>query len=98
MSNLKDALHIPDTQAARDDRRLAIQRVGVRGVRYPIDLRIGATVASTVAEWDLDVSLAAEQKGTHMSRFVAWLEAQDGPFDVAALRAGLAAMLALLEA
>ena len=31
MSNLKDALHIPDTQSARDERHLAIQRVGVRG-------------------------------------------------------------------
>ena len=29
MSNLKDALHIPDTQSARDERHLAIQRVGV---------------------------------------------------------------------
>jgi GTP cyclohydrolase I len=98
MSNLKDALHIPDTQGARDDRRLAIQRVGVRGVRYPIELRIGTTVASTVAEWDLDVALPAEQKGTHMSRFVAWLEAQDGPLDAAALRSGLASMLSLLDA
>jgi len=98
MSNLKDALHIPDTQGARDDRRLAIQRVGVRGVRYPIELRIGTTVASTVAEWDLDVALPAEQKGTHMSRFVAWLEAQDGPLDASALRGGLASMLALLDA
>jgi GTP cyclohydrolase I len=98
MSNLKDALHIPDTQGARDNRRLAIQRVGVRGVRYPIELRIGTTVASTVAEWDLDVALPAEQKGTHMSRFVAWLEAQDGPLDAAALRTGLVSMLSLLDA
>jgi GTP cyclohydrolase I len=98
MSNLKDALHIPDTQSTRDERHLAIQRVGVRGVRYPLDLRIGSTVASTIAEWDLDVALPAEQKGTHMSRFVAWLEALDGPVDAAALRAGLAAMLQRLGA
>ena len=30
MTNLIDALHIPDTQSARDDRRLAIQRVDTR--------------------------------------------------------------------
>ena len=75
MTNLIDALHIPDTQSARDDRHLAIQRVGIRGVRYPLQLRIGTTLAPTVAEWDLDVALPAEQKGTHMSRFVAWLDA-----------------------
>jgi GTP cyclohydrolase I len=98
MTNLIDALHIPDTQAARDDRRLAIQRVGVRSVRYPLQLRIEGAVVPTVAEWALDVALPAEQKGTHMSRFVAWLDAIDGPLDVAALRPQAARMLALLGA
>ncbi len=98
MSNLKDALHIPDTQGARDDRHLAIQRVGVKGLRYPLQLQIGSTVSPTVAMWDLDVALPAEQKGTHMSRFVAWLDALDTPLDAAALRAGLAVMLDKLHA
>ena len=98
MSNLKDALHIPDTQSERDERHLAIQRVGVKSVRYPLQLRIGAAVSSTVAMWDLDVALPAEQKGTHMSRFVAWLDALDRPLDAAALRAELALMLDKLHA
>ena len=49
----------------------------MRGVRYPIQLRIEGAVVPTVAEWALDVALPAEQKGTHMSRFVAWLDAID---------------------
>ena len=98
MTNLIDALHIPDTQSARDDRHLAIQRVGVRGVRYPIQLRIEGAVVPTVAEWSLDVALPAEQKGTHMSRFVAWLDASVDPLDVATLRREGARMLALLGA
>jgi GTP cyclohydrolase I len=98
MSNLKDALHIPDTQGERDERRLLIQRVGVKDVRYPIELRIGKTTLPTVAQWDLDVALPAEKKGTHMSRFVAWLDALDAPLDAASLRSGLAAMLAKLHA
>jgi GTP cyclohydrolase IB len=98
MTNLIDALHIPDTQSARDDRQLAIQRVGVRAVRYPLQLRIEGAVVPTVAEWALDVALPAEQKGTHMSRFVAWLDAIDAPLDVATLRAQAARMLALLGA
>ena len=98
MSNLKDALHIPDTQSARDERHLAIQRVGVKSVRYPLQLRIGNAVSPTVALWDLDVALPAEQKGTHMSRFVAWLDALDRPLDAALLRGELAVMLDKLHA
>jgi GTP cyclohydrolase I len=98
MTNLIDALHIPDTQSARDDRHLAIQRVGVRSVRYPVQLRIEGAVVPTVAEWSLDVALPAEQKGTHMSRFVAWLDAIDAPLDAAMLREEAARMLALLGA
>ena len=98
MTNLIDALHIPDTQSARDDRHLAIQRVGVRGVRYPLQLTIEGAVVPTVAEWSLDVALPAEQKGTHMSRFVAWLDAIDDPLDAATLRREATRMLALLGA
>src|SRR5258706_13936168 len=98
MSNLKDALHIPDTQSERDERHLAIQRVGVKSVRYPLQLRIGHVIAPTVANWTLDVALPAEAKGTHMSRFVAWLDALDGPLDAATLRTELGAMLEKLHA
>jgi GTP cyclohydrolase IB len=98
MLELKTALHIPDTQSERDERHLIIQRVGVKDVRYPLQLRIGKTAVPTVAQWDLDVALPAEQKGTHMSRFVAWLDALDAPMDAAALRSGLARMLDALHA
>ena len=98
MSNLKDALHIPDTQSARDERHLAIQRVGVRGVRYPMQLHLGTAELATVAEWDLDVALPAEQKGTHMSRFVAWLESLERAIDAAELRTQMAVMLEKLHA
>ena len=98
MTNLIDALHIPDTQAEHDERELAIQRVGIRGVRYPLQLAIEGTVLPTVAEWALDVALPAEQKGTHMSRFVAWLDALGDPVDAAMLERETARMLSLLNA
>lgn len=99
MTNLSDALRIPDTQSARDERKLAIQRVGVRGVRYPLQLDLGDGVAlPTVAEWSLDVALPAEQKGTHMSRFVAWLDGLDRALDGDGLKAEARRMLALLDA
>ena len=98
MTNLIDALHIPDTQSAHDDRELAIQRVGVRSVRYPMQLAIEEAVLATVADWSLDVALPAEQKGTHMSRFVAWLDAIEEPLDAASFARHGQRMIELLGA
>lgn len=98
MTHPTDALHIPDTQSERDQRQLVIQRVGVKDVRYPLQVRVAGQVQQTVGSWDLDVMLPADKKGTHMSRFVAWLEALDGPLEPASLRQQLAAMLDKLQA
>jgi len=98
MNHLTDALHIPDTQSEHDERHLAIQRVGVKDVRYPLTLKVAGAAQSTAARWSLDVALPAEQKGTHMSRFVAWLEALDAPMDAAELQRQLALMLGKLHA
>lgn len=98
MNQLTDALHIPDTQSERDERHLAIQRVGVRNVRYPLQLSVAGAVQQTAAQWTLDVALPAEQKGTHMSRFVAWLEEQQAPLDAATLQSQFGRMLDKLHA
>ena len=101
MNQLTDALHIPDTQSAPDGRQLLIQRVGVKDVRYPLQLRVAGAVQTTAAVWSLDVALPAEKKGTHMSRFVAWLDELNTlnvPLDAAALRTRHAAMLDKLGA
>ena len=100
MSHLTDALHIPDMQSERDERHLAIQRVGVKDVRYPLQLRMGAGSAPqpTIGTWDLAVALPAEQKGTHMSRFVAWLDALSDPLDAPALQLKFDEMLEKLHA
>ena len=101
MNTLTDALHIPDTQSARDDRRLAIQRVGVKDVRYPLQISVAGAVQQTAALWALDVALPAEKKGTHMSRLIAWLDAlvlSGEVLDAATLRSRHAAMLDKLGA
>ena len=98
MTHPTQALHIPDTQSERDERHLAIQRVGVKDVRYPLRLRVAGAEQQTAALWSLDVALPAEKKGTHMSRFVAWLDALDAPLDATVLRDKLGAMLTLLGA
>ena len=98
MNQLSDALHIPDTQSERDERHLMIQRVGIKDVRYPLQLKVAGAVQTTAALWDLDVALPADKKGTHMSRFVAWLDALDVPLDAPGLRQRHAQMLQLLDA
>ncbi len=101
MTHPTQSLHIPDAQSGRDERHLAIQRVGIKDVRYPLQLRVAGAVQATSAMWDLDVALPAEKKGTHMSRFVAWLNdltALDAPLDAPALRERLALMIDRLGA
>ncbi len=99
--NLTEALHIPDTQSATDERHLAIQRVGIKDIRYPLQLTVAGAVQTTAARWSLDVALPADKKGTHMSRFVAWLDAlalSGEPLDAVTLRRLHAAMLDKLGA
>lgn len=60
-----------DTQNTRDDRQLPINKVGVKGLRHPIEIRDKAHQRqSTVATIALSVDLPHQFKGTHMSRFV----------------------------
>ncbi|MDT9000503.1 GTP cyclohydrolase FolE2 [Paucibacter sp. APW11] len=98
MNPISSALHIPDTQSERDERHLVIQRVGVKDVRYPLQLRVGKQAQATVGTWTLDVMLPAEKKGTHMSRFVAWLDALHEPLDAELLQRLHGEMLQKLEA
>ena len=65
-----------DKQSERDHRELPIDKVGVRGLRFPIQIRDRAhSLQNTVATIGLFVDLPKEFKGTHMSRFIEVLNA-----------------------
>jgi len=65
-----------DKQSERDHRELRIDKVGVRGMRFPIQVRDKErAVQNTVATIGMFVDLPKEFKGTHMSRFVEVLNA-----------------------
>ena len=65
-----------DKQSERDHRELRIDKVGVRGLRFPIQVRDKArAVQNTVATIGMFVDLPKEFKGTHMSRFLEVLNA-----------------------
>jgi GTP cyclohydrolase I len=89
---------IPDVQNSVDTRRIAIQRVGVKGVRYPITVKTSTGVLPSIGSWNMYVHLPEDKKGTHMSRFIALLEDNRAPFDVIVFGQLMHKMVKLLEA
>lgn len=97
--NAPEQLPLPDTQSLPDARELPIERVGVKGLRYPVTLRTcDGEAQSTIAEFGMYVGLAHDVKGTHMSRFVEILEEARAALDLAGFRAMQQRMLARLGA
>ncbi|MFT4177629.1 MAG: GTP cyclohydrolase FolE2 [Luteolibacter sp.] len=78
---------LSDTQNEQDTRQIPIDRVGVKGLRFPIEVRDkGMKSQATIATVALTVDLAAHLKGTHMSRFVEALQADGNVLDVSSLQ------------
>jgi len=68
-----------DVQSYSDTRRIEIDRVGVRGLRYPIQvLDRDRGMQETVATISMAVRLPHHFKGTHMSRFIEVLNGHRG--------------------
>lgn len=60
-----------DVQNQKDEREIPLQKAGVKGLRYPIQVLDRAhKIQHTTASADLFVNLPHHFKGTHMSRFV----------------------------
>jgi GTP cyclohydrolase I len=75
-----------DIQNTEDARNIPIDRVGVRGVKYPIvvlDRR--AETQHTIGDFTLTVDLPHHFKGTHMSRFIEVLSEHKGEVSVHAI-------------
>ena len=94
---------IPDTQSRTDERHLAIDQVGIRGLRYPLAFADGAgDPQPTIATANVYVALPEDRKGTHMSRLVMMLEERAAPsaapLTVASLDALLLELVARLDA
>jgi GTP cyclohydrolase I len=82
---------LPDHASHEDDRGVDIDRVGIRGLTWPITVWDRENrMQPTVATIDATVSLPASQKGTHMSRFVEVLNGVRGELSLKNLPAVLA--------
>jgi len=78
---------IPDVQNTPDTRKIPIDKVGVKGLRYPIrvkDRRKG--FQHTVGLFDLFVNLPHDFKGAHMSRFIEVLNEYRGEISMEKFR------------
>ncbi|QEY23313.1 GTP cyclohydrolase FolE2 [Neisseria animalis] len=88
---------IADVQSTRDLRNLPINQVGIKDLRFPIILSSDEGEQATVARLTMTVRLPAEQKGTHMSRFVALMEQETEAMSFGHLQKLTRDMAALLE-
>lgn len=73
MSELIDiASQILDTQGGKDTRNVYLERVGIKGVKFPIAVRDrdSGNIFGSVGDFEMYASLSGEERGTHMSRFM----------------------------
>jgi GTP cyclohydrolase IB len=90
---------MPDLQQSPDERRIAIDQVGVKDIRYPIVVQDKYRERQyTVARVNMYVDLPAHFKGTHMSRFIEVLNLYHGEISVDNIETILAEMKSRLGA
>ena len=95
----KAAKSLPDIQETRDHRNIPIDRVGVRKVRFPIEVLDRADERQhTIGDFTLTVDLPSHFKGTHMSRFLEVLNEHGKEISVNALPQLIASMKDRLSA
>jgi len=90
---------MPDMQKTRDERRIPIDKVGVKDIRYPIVvLDKNRDRQQTVARINMYVDLPHHFKGTHMSRFIEILNQYHGQVSIDRMNSMLHDMKNYLEA
>ncbi|MEM9461541.1 MAG: GTP cyclohydrolase FolE2 [Myxococcota bacterium] len=88
-----------DVQGSRDHRQIALDRVGVSGVRHPIVVLDRAREKQhTIGTLTMAVDLPHHFKGTHMSRFIEVLNEHHGEVTMRTLPTILRALRQRLEA
>ena len=68
MNKINDTLIIPDVQSDPDERKIPINKVCIKSIKHPVELKLNERHNSI--DLEMYVNLPPTQKGTHMSRFV----------------------------
>ncbi len=88
-----------DVQNQRDHRNIAIDKVGVKNIRYPITVLHRANGSQqTVGTINMYVDLPHQYKGTHMSRFIELLSEYSSNINIRNLKDILEEMKRRLDA
>lgn len=97
--NAPEKFLLPDIQALPDVRCVAISKVGVKSLVYPIRVAVrGGGEQPSIGEFDMYVGLPGDVKGTHMSRFVEVLQNNVAILDAGTMRDMTMRMLQKLDA
>ena len=93
------AAPIEDVQGRGDARGIPLDRAGVTGVRYPATaIDPDGVERSTIVNLEMSVAVPADSKGTHMSRFIEIVQADERALDPAGMVRILRAMQERLDA
>ena len=66
-----NASDMPDVQSSQDHRAIAINKVGIKDIRHPVQVKDrSGHIQHTVANFNMFVDLPHYFNGTHMSRLV----------------------------
>lgn len=67
-----------DLQSMQSTIQIALNQVGIKDLKHPVAVQMqNGVLQNTIAKFDMTVGLPANQRGTHMSRFVEILNRKD---------------------
>ncbi|MDH5518393.1 MAG: GTP cyclohydrolase FolE2 [Gammaproteobacteria bacterium] len=90
---------IPDVQNSADKRKIAINKVGIKDIRHPAQVKDrSGQIQHTIANFNMTVNLPHNFKGTHMSRFVEILNSHEREITVQSFNEMLAETTERLDA
>ena len=93
------AAPLEDVQGRGDTRGIVLERAGVTDVRYPATaIDPDGIERSTIVNLEMSVAVPADSKGTHMSRFIEIVQADERALSPDAVVAMLRKMQSRLEA
>ena len=99
MNQCCETTSMPDVQNYADSRQIAIDKVGIKSIRHPIRIADKSGGAQhTIANFNMYVYLPHNFKGTHMSRFVEILNANEREISIENFEGMLRQMTERLEA
>ncbi|MCX4188050.1 GTP cyclohydrolase FolE2 [Methylophaga sp. OBS4] len=100
-SQVKPERHneIEDVQNIADQRKIAIDKVGIKDIKHPVKVSDRTTGEQhTIANFNMYVNLPHQFKGTHMSRFVEILNQHEREITVKSFREMMGEMTERLDA